>query len=391
VSRKARTHGRRAFSFVFALGIYLGLLAGTHFYLAARFALDTALPLPARNAVLFGFGAAATLLFAYPIAERVLRPRWGRLLAWPLYVWMGTLFYLLLGTWASDVALWAADIEGVQAARMRGGIVGVGALLLAIVGMFGGLGTPAVRRVELTLPRWPAALDGYRIVQISDIHIGPLLRRGFARRVTERCNALDADLIAVTGDLVDGSVGQLAEEVAPFGQLRARDGVFFVNGNHEHYSGAHRWNDLLTNLGLRVLVNEHVTVRRDGAAFHLAGIEDRAARQVGGGAGPDLKAALAGIDEDAPVVLLAHHPAEFRRAVLQNVDLQLSGHTHGGQIWPFGQLVRAQTRWIGGRYVHGASQLYVSRGTGFWGPPMRIGSPAEITELVVKRETPKTR
>jgi predicted MPP superfamily phosphohydrolase len=241
---------------------------------------------------------------------------------------------------------------------------------------------PAVRRVEIALARWPRAFDGFRIVQISDIHIGPLLGRGFARALSERVNALAPDLVAVTGDLVDGPVESLREEVAPFAELRGRHGVFFVTGNHDVYSGGEPWVEHVRALGMRPLRNERIAIGGD-AGFDLAGVDDHRGDWMHGSS-EDLGAALAGRDPSRPVVLLAHDPGSFRRASAEGVDLQLSGHTHGGQIWPFNFLVRLAVPWVAGLHRVGSSLLYVSRGSGFWGPPMRLLAPAEITELVLR-------
>jgi predicted MPP superfamily phosphohydrolase len=221
-------------------------------------------------------------------------------------------------------------------------------------------------------------------VQISDIHIGPTLRRAFAQRLVARCNELNADLIAITGDLVDGSVIFLNDEVAPFAGLRARDGVYFVTGNHDYYSGGERWARKVSELGIEVLRNRRVAVERDGARFDLAGVDDLSSSRIGGLHGHDLSAALDGWDGELPVVLLAHDPRTFDQARHRGVHLQLSGHTHGGQMWPFAWFVRLQTRYVAGLYQRDRSHLYVSRGTGYWGPPMRVLAPAEITDICVR-------
>jgi uncharacterized protein len=256
---------------------------------------------------------------------------------------------------------------------------------MAAVAMRRGLAPPELCRVEVPLARWPRALDGFRIVQLSDVHLGPLLDRRFAASLAERVNALAPDLVVVTGDLVDGGVGRIGAEAEPLGALRARHGVFFVTGNHDYYSGADDWVARMTRLGWQALRNARVAIERDGAVFDLAGVDDHHGAMVEPGGGEDLARALEGRDPERPVVLLAHDPATFRRASRRGVDLQLSGHTHGGQIWPFNYLVRLAVPYVAGLHRVGESQLYVSRGSGFWGPPMRLLAPAEITEIVLRR------
>lgn len=374
--------------YALALGIYLALVGSVHAYLVGRLAFDTQLDAPWRTLLIGAFALGGGVMVAQPVVERTLGPRISRLTAWPAYVWMGASFYLLMGCWASDVLMAVLGVDGVAAERWRATVVAGGVLALLPGAMLAALRTPRVRRVELSLARWPRALDGYRIVQISDLHIGALLRRGFAARVVERCNALDADMIAVTGDLVDGNVHHLADEVEPFRGLRARDGVYFVTGNHEYYSGAAHWIEKVQELGMRVLANERLAIRSSPASFLLAGVHDLSARRLGNAHGYDLDGALRDWDETTPLVLLAHHPRTFVQASRRGVDLQLSGHTHGGQMWPFVYLVRLQTTSVAGLYGNARSRLFVSQGTGFWGPPMRVLAPSEITEIVVRAVEP---
>jgi predicted MPP superfamily phosphohydrolase len=275
------------------------------------------------------------------------------------------------------------------------------ALVAGALGLRTALAPPADRRVEIELARWPRALDGFRIVQISDVHFGPILGRGFAELLVRRANALDPDLVAITGDLVDGDARLLADDVAPLAGLRARHGVYFVTGNHDHYSGARQWSAAVAGLGIRVLRNERVEIRvraeagaaglsperagaAGGAAFDLVGVDDHRGGVFGQGGGEDLGRALAGRDPARPAVLLAHDPSTFKRASSLGIDLQLSGHTHGGQIWPFAWFVRLAIPFVAGLYRRGGATLYVSRGTGFWGPPMRLFAPAEIGEIVLR-------
>lgn len=374
---------------VFVLVILL-VGVGGHAYLARALAIAPAWPSGVRLALLAVIGAG----LATVLTQIFLRRRLGALstaLSWVAYVWLGFAFLLLtttLGASAVFALLGAASPEPFDptlVARSRAFVVGGAALALAGVGLRQGLALPQVKRVEIALARWPEALDGFRIAQISDVHIGPLLDRRFAAAVAERVNALGADLVAVTGDLVDGSVARIGDEVAPLGALRARHGVFFVTGNHDFYSGADAWVHRLTALGWRALRNERVTIEADGGSFDLAGVDDVHGRLVEPGKGEDLARALDGRSVERPVVLLAHDPGTFHRASQRAVDLQLSGHTHGGQIWPFRYAVRLSVPWVAGLYRRGASTLYVSCGTGFWGPPMRLGAPAEITEITIRR------
>jgi predicted MPP superfamily phosphohydrolase len=375
------------------LAIALTVLLGGHAYLAQRLVFDPEVGSPLRGFALGLIVLGLVSLVAQPIAERLIAPPWNRIVGWPASLWMGIAFLLLITLAASDLlrflaggvayAAGGALPDAASSARAQAvttlAVVGVGGALALV----SGLRPPRLVRIEIALARWPKALDGFRIAQISDIHIGPLRDRRFSRHLTERVNALAPDLACVTGDLVDGSARLLADEVAPFGDLRARHGVYFVTGNHDHYSNANDWVGVIEKLGLVPLRNRHVTVRCEGGSFVLAGVDDHRGG-FGDGQREDLPQALSGVDPALPVVLLAHDPATFKRASQSGVDLQLSGHTHGGQIWPFRWLVRLATPFVAGRYTRNRSELYVSRGTGFWGPPMRLFAPAEITEITLR-------
>jgi uncharacterized protein len=375
------------------VAIALSVLVGGHAYIALRLVLDADLHGAARSAGLGVIALGFASLFAVPFAERLLPPRWGRFLAWPASIWMGVAFLCLVTLLAGDALRWAAGgvayaagndpLPYENAAHLQAALTALVVAAAAGAALFSGLRPPRLAQVEIPLARWPRALDGFRIAQISDVHIGLLLDRRFARQLAQRVNALGADLVAVTGDLVDGGVHQLADEVAPLRALRARHGVFFVTGNHDHYSNADAWVRVVEELGFSALRNRHVEIRGDGAAFTLAGVDDHRGG-FGDGQREDLGRALAGRNPALPVVLLAHDPSTFKRASQNGVDLQLSGHTHGGQIWPFRYLVRLAMPFVAGRYRRGDAELYVSRGTGFWGPPMRLFAPAEITELTLR-------
>jgi predicted MPP superfamily phosphohydrolase len=382
---------RRIVAGIVFLGLLLFTLLGSHYYLALRLIVEPAWPAFVSSLLLtlLPLGAAAMLVRALSRKRPGALPRTLALIA---YTWVGVAFHLLIVTAASDLVLSGVELfsQGVPAdplgqARGRAAVVIAIAGALSLLALHYGRKPPATRRVEIDLARWPEGLDGFRIVQISDIHIGTILEDDFAAEVTGRVNALEPDLIAVTGDLVDGRVHRVGHKVEPFRELRARHGIWFVTGNHDFYSGADEWIERILELGWTPLRNHRVTIEVDGHRFDLAGVDDRNGALLDPNGGEDLERALADRDVELTLLLLAHDPGTFKRASRRGVDLQLSGHTHGGQIWPFHWAVRSVIPWVAGLHRTGDSLLYVSRGTGFWGPPMRLGAPAEITELVLRR------
>ncbi|PCG87530.1 hypothetical protein CIB93_02185 [Streptomyces sp. WZ.A104] len=257
--------------------------------------------------------------------------------------------------------------------RVVGGAAAAAGLATVGYGTHNVLRGPSVKRISVPLARLPRAAHGFRIAVVSDIHIGPILGRAHTRRIVDTINATSPDLVAVVGDLVDGSVADLGSAAEPLSALRARHGSYFVTGNHEYFSGAEQWVDHVRELGLIPLENARVEI--DG--FDLAGVNDVAGETEG--QGPDFVRALGDRDRARAAVLLAHQPVVIHDAVEHGVDLQLSGHTHGGQLWPGNYLAELANPTVAGLERYGDTQLFVSRGAGAWGPPVRVGAPADIT------------
>ena len=236
--------------------------------------------------------------------------------------------------------------------------------------------------MDVPITNLPAALHGFTVAQITDIHVGPTIKTRYLQAIVRRVNTLDADMVAITGDLVDGSVADLGAHVAPLSTLSSRHGSYFVTGNHEYYSGAHAWITELRRLGVQVLMNEHVVLQQGGASLVLAGVADFHADRFDKNHRSDPHAALAGAPLDAGVrVLLAHQPRSAFEAAKAGFDVQLSGHTHGGQFWPWNLFVPMQQPFTAGLRRLQDLWVYTSRGTGYWGPPKRFGAPSEITLL----------
>jgi predicted MPP superfamily phosphohydrolase len=301
--------------------------------------------------------------------------------SWTLFTWSVVLGVLL------RLALTLAGVgEGQDRARIvTWAVLGVSAALLAW-GYAEARRVPRVRRLDVQLPRLGAGLDGLRVVLITDTHYGPLDRARWSALVCEKVNTLQADLVCHTGDIADGTAERRRAQAAPLATVQATRARVYVTGNHEYYSEAQGWVDLMDELGWEPLRNRHLLLERGGDTLVVAGVDDVTAESSGlAGHRAHLAGALNGADPDLPVLLLAHQPKFIDRAAAAGIDLQLSGHTHGGQIWPFHHLVRLDQPALAGLSHHGSrTLLYTSRGTGFWGPPFRVFAPSEITLLVLR-------
>jgi predicted MPP superfamily phosphohydrolase len=311
------------------------------------------------------------------------RHRWSDQLAWAGLTAMGFFSSLLVLTFLRDIVLLFLRLIGAGGPGFtHASAVAVPLLALAVtlVGFVNARRVARVVRVDIPIEGLPAALHGYSIAQISDIHVGPTIKRAYLNAIVNRVNALKADAIAVTGDLVDGSVHRLALHTEPLQRLAARDGAFFVTGNHEYYSGAEEWIAEMRRLGLTVLMNEHVVRERAGVGVMIAGVADYTAHHFIPAHRSDPHAAGAGAPDHVQVrILLAHQPRSAEAAADAGFQLQLSGHTHGGQFFPWNLFVPLQQPFVAGLNRVRDLWVYTSRGTGYWGPPKRFGAPSEIT------------
>lgn len=370
-----------------SVAFLFGLSAALHLYVGARIvpALPGFMPatlvalLLAASMILVPMGLLARRHLSAPASHIVAMAGLGFMgLGSSLLVLTLLRDALLLLAWLATLAAPTLSLEGLR--RASAAAVPLLALAASLLGLLNARRTARVAKVHIPLPGLPAALDGFTIAQISDIHAGLTIRHDYVRAIVDAVNALRPDVVAITGDLVDGTVADLGGAVAPLEHLTSRYGSFFVTGNHEYYSGVQPWLAELRRLGIRVLHNEHVVIERGGAKLVLAGVPDYNAGHFDSAHRSDPAAALAGAPAEAAArVLLAHQPRSAIAAAQAGFDLQLSGHTHGGQFLPWTFFVRLQQPFTAGLHRIGKLWVYVSRGTGYWGPPKRIGAPSEIT------------
>jgi predicted MPP superfamily phosphohydrolase len=349
----------------------------------------------------FGVCAGIALLITccvlIPLSVRshaIRNPTLENLLAWVGVLSMGFFSSLFVLTLLRDLVLLSAHL--LLSAQQAASLAAPSArwtlaltMFVTLAGLVIARRRPHVVEVDIPVTDLPEALHGFSIAQISDVHVGPTIKRGFVEGIVALVNGLKADLIAVTGDLVDGSVQQLSLHTAPLAGLAARHGAYFVTGNHEYYSGERAWSAEIRRLGMRVLKNEHVVLKHNGASLVLAGVTDLSAHHFDAAEHSDPAAALRGAPADAGAkILLAHQPNSATAAASAGFDVQLSGHTHGGQFWPWNLFVRFFQPFTGGLYRLKNLWVYVSRGTGYWGPPNRFGVPSEITRIRLIPATP---
>jgi predicted MPP superfamily phosphohydrolase len=378
------------------IGFY-GLLLVLHVYVGLRLIPDLPGGLPAQ-AALFLWLAASAIVMPYTFGARRARAsaRTDRL-AWAGGLAMGMFSTLFVLTFLRDFVLVVGAVLGALSPALAlhrdfraasALAIPLLALLFAAVAVPGARKRAAVKQVDIPITGLPDALHGFTIAQITDIHVGPTIKRGYVDAIVDAVNELRADMVAVTGDMVDGSVPDLARHTAPLGRLSSRHGSYFVTGNHEYYSGADAWVKEMQRIGMRTLMNEHVVLDHEGESVVVAGVTDYGAGQFDKRHASDPGRAIHGAPGAAGVrLLLAHQPRSAFAARDAGFDLQLSGHTHGGQFLPWNFLVRLQQPFTAGLARLGKLWVYTSRGAGYWGPPMRLFAPSEITRLRLVRAT----
>lgn len=380
--------------FIVVLGTVLGLM---HLYVWKRLIKDTT-----RGRTRWVLSVLLTALLVWLLATLLLprllgwrEPAW---LVWPGYVWFGLIAYLfltllvtepvrlILRGWVKRKQATATVSEDSTMNRRvflaRASAVAAGSASVGLVGfgMSRALGPPKLLAVPVRLRRLDPAFNGFRVAVVSDIHLGPLAGRAHTERIVAMINQTEPDLVAIVGDLVDGTVEELGSAAEPLRDLVSKEGTFFVTGNHEYFvDDTGSWLRELERLGVQPLRNENTPIRRGAATFDLVGVNDIAGEQDS--SPPDFDRALSGVDGSRPTILLAHQPVQVTQAVERGMDLQLSGHTHGGQMWPFHYIVSAAQPSLAGLSTVEGTQLYVTRGAGFWGPPVRIGAPPDISVL----------
>jgi uncharacterized protein len=398
------------------VAVVFAAIALIHLYLWKRLVRDTLRRGWARR-----IGGLAAVLLAVLVPATIIGTRTGsaKWLAWPGYLWIALMFYLLVALIVLEVprliigltarakrtgkqpavarpgppaatrtATATADDPGDPPAAGKPGIerrlllarsaaivAGLTAAGVTGYGVRTALGPPQLARLEFPLPKLPRALDGTRLAVVSDIHLGALTGVRHVGRIVDLINSVNADIVCIVGDLVDGTVEELGRFAEPLAGIRSRRGAYFVTGNHEYYSGFAPWIQEVASLGVRPLRNERVQL----GGLDLAGVNDLNGADFGDA--PDFRKALGNRDSTRPVILMAHQPVVVHEAAPYGVDLQVSGHTHGGQMVPFNLVVRMEQPIVSGLGRVDGVPVYVTNGAGFWGPPVRVGAPPQVSVI----------
>jgi len=387
----------KTFTFVVFFSIGSVLIGLIHYYLWIRLVKDSGLNGNSKIIIKYTLIGLATSFPIAVILSRIISYKYSFYFLWFSYFWLGMMilfFFLLVFIDFIKLIVYfytkfigssksVIDIERRQFISDLISASATGLVLIASgIGVNNYYSRAVVKKVKINFNGLPKVFNGFRIVQISDLHIGQLMTGARLKEIVKQVNDLSPDLIAITGDLADGSVDKLLKDTIPLVNLKSEKGVYFVTGNHEYYSGVEKWILEIEKMGIKVLNNQNLKIEKGNDYFYLAGVNDHDAKRFGKKYAADFKKALLGLEKDKNIILLAHQPIAVKEASEYGTDLVLSGHTHGGQIWPFNYFVYLQQPYLKGSYEYNGTQLYVNQGTGCWGPPLRLGSYNEITEII---------
>ncbi len=389
----------KALIFTVFISVATLIILSIHYYLWFRLIKDTGL-----NGLYRSIGTYSLILLSVslPLAlfiDKFISLRYSFPLTWLSYCWIGVmmlLFFLFISIDIIKIAIYlhtkltAGDTEIIHPERRKflSGAIAYTAssfvLIASGIGVKNYYSDAVVKTFNVFLAGLPESFKGFNIVQISDLHLGQMMTGPMLEKIVAKVNTLNPDIVAITGDLADGSTGRLLQEAYPLKDLNAAEGIYFVTGNHEYYNGVEEWILAIENMGIKVLNNENIKIKKGKEYIYLAGVTDHEGVRFGRRHAADFKKAFSGIENKDKKILLAHQPVAVTKASEFHADLVLAGHTHGGQIWPFNYFVYLQQPYLKGFYEYQGTKLYVNQGTGCWGPPMRLGSQNEITQLILE-------
>ncbi len=384
--------------FIVFFSVVTIIVLSIHYYLWLRLIKDTGLSGLYKNIGTYSLIVFAISLPIALLADRILPLKYSFPLLWLSYFWIGVmmlLFFLLFSMDMIKIPIYifqkltmaGEEITNPGRREFVSGVLASAASTIVFIssgiGVKNYYSNAIVKKFNVSLKGLPEAFKGFKIVQISDLHLGQMMTKKTLEEIVDQVNRLKPDLIAITGDLADGPTGKLLSEADPLKNLKAEKGIYFVTGNHEYYSGVEKWTLAIEKMGIKVLNNENIKIKRADDYFYLAGVTDHEGKNFGKEHAADFKKAFSRLEHGKKKILLAHQPIAVQKASEYGTDLVLAGHTHGGQIWPFNYLVYLQQPYLKGFYDYNGTKLYVNQGTGCWGPPLRLGSQNEITQIIL--------
>ncbi len=384
--------------FIVFFSVVTIIVLSIHYYLWLRLIKDTGLSGLYKNIGTYSLIVFAISLPIALLADKILPLKYSFPLLWLSYFWIGYMMLLFFSLFSMDMikipiyifqklTMTGDEITNPGRREFISGVIASSASTIVLIssgiGVKNYYSNAVVKTFNVSLKGLPKAFKNFKIVQISDLHLGQMMTKKTLEQIVGQVNSLKPDLIAITGDLTDGPTGKLLSEADPLKNLKAEKGIYFVTGNHEYYSGVEKWTLAIDKMEIKVLNNENIKIRREDNYFYLAGVTDHEGKNFGREHASDFKKALSGLENGKKKILLAHQPIAVQKASEYGTDLVLAGHTHGGQIWPFNYFVYLQQPYLKGFYDYNGTKLYVNQGTGCWGPPVRLGSKNEITQIIL--------